>query len=89
MVTDQVDQSGDYPSFNKVVTFVEREARIACNLVASFPTVKGQPSHQALTANTKPNTPPEAKENKDKKKKKKVCTVRPVKNEWLYNETLL
>ena len=45
--TDYVDSLGEYPDFSRFVAFVERETRVACDPIASFAAIKGQPSSQA------------------------------------------
>ena len=39
-VTDHLDATHDYPQFEKFASFVEREARVACNPVSSFAAIK-------------------------------------------------
>ena len=39
-VTDYMDDSGMYPDFSKLVNFVEKEARVATNPIASFSAIR-------------------------------------------------
>ena len=42
IVTEYMDEHAAYPLFSRFVSFVEKEARVACNPIASFAAVKGQ-----------------------------------------------
>ena len=81
IVTEYTDEHAAYPLFSHFVSFVEKEARVACNPIASFAAVKGQVHNfkpnkeeknkaRTLTVNTK-QAPSEPKEKKSKDEK--VC----------------
>ena len=82
IVTEYMDEHAAYPLFSRFVSFVEREARIACNPIASFAAVKGQVHNfkpnkeeknkaRTLTVNTKQHAPSEPKGKKSNDEK--VC----------------
>ena len=82
IVTEYMDEHAAYPLFSRFVSFVEKEARVACNPIASFAAVKGQVHNfkpnkeeknkaRTLTVNTKQHAPSEPKEKKSKDEK--VC----------------
>ena len=77
-----MDEHAAYPLFSCFVAFMEQEARVACNPIASFAAVKGQVHNfkpnkeeknkaRTLTVNTKQHAPSEPKEKKSKDEK--VC----------------
>ena len=77
-----MDEHAAYPLFSRFVSFVEKEARIACNPIASFAAVKGQVHNfkpnkeekntaRTLTVNTKQHAPSEPKEKRSNDEK--VC----------------
>ena len=43
-VSDALDDTGEYPTFNEFVTFVEKEAKIVCHPVMSLAAVRGSES---------------------------------------------
>ncbi len=64
VVTERLDESGEYPSFSCFTRFIQKEARIACNPVASPLLIKATDDRQpkrtrALHTNTKRNNPTE------------------------------
>ena len=78
---EYMDEHAAYPLFSRFVSFVEKEARVACNPIASLAAVKGQvhnfkPNQEeknkahTLTVNTK-HTPSEPKEKRSNDEK--VC----------------
>ena len=82
IVTEYMDEHAAYPLFSRFVSFVEKEARVACNPIASFAAVKGQVHNfkpnkeeknkaRTLTVNTKQHAPSEPKEKKSNDEK--VC----------------
>ena len=82
IVTENMDEHAAYPLFSHFVSFVEKEARVACNPIASFAAVKGQVHNfkpnkeeknkaRTLTVDTKQHAPSEPKEKRSKDEK--VC----------------
>ena len=82
IVTEYMNEHAAYPLFSRFVSFVEKEARVACNPIASFAAVKGQVHNfkpnkeeknkaRTLTVNTKQHAPSEPKEKRSNDEK--VC----------------
>ncbi len=80
VVTERLDESGEYPSFSCFTRFIQKEARIACNPVASPLLIKATDDRQpkrtrALHTNTKRNNPTEKVEKVFSTKSKPPCPI--------------
>lgn len=80
VVTERLDESGDYPSFSCFRRFIQKEARIACNPVTSPLLIKASDDRQpkrarALHTNTKRNNPMEKVEKVFSTKSKPPCPI--------------
>ncbi len=80
VVTERLDESGEYPSFSCFTRFIQKEARIACNPVASPLLIKATDDRQpkrtrALHTNTKRNNPTEKVEKVFSSKSKPPCPI--------------
>ncbi|KAL0961640.1 hypothetical protein UPYG_G00353580 [Umbra pygmaea] len=80
VITKRLDESGNYPSFSCFTSFIQKEARIACNPVASPLLIKATDDRQpkrarALHTNIKRNNPTEKVEKVFSTKSKPPCPI--------------